>query len=63
MKKKETWTEEYAHCGECPYVDGGFGRHGCAKKSKVIKDLWGEIPEWCPLEDSDNTGKIKGGKL
>ena len=69
MKKKETWTEEYEHCGECPYTSDWFdtGKEGyrCdkVKRVRIIKDLWGEIPEFCPLEDSDNTGKIKGGKL
>ena len=65
MKKKETITFQYEHCGECPNVIDWYNvgkkkwmaGYRCGKTRKLIKDLWGEIPEWCPLEDSDNTGK------
>ena len=51
MKKKETWTEEYKHCGECLYVMTNYARkHRCTKTRRLIKDLWGEIPDWCTLE-------------
>ena len=56
MKKKEMITNIYEHCGEC----GNCGylcpkeRYVCTKwHDRIIKDLWGEIPKWCPLEDSD----------
>lgn len=53
----ETVTFEYEHCGECPHP--GFlvadfdprcrlAKHG--RGNRIIKDLWGEIPDWCPLE-------------
>ena len=58
MKKKETWTEEYEHCGECPhakerYIGADVCRslkYKCIKTRRIIKDLWGEIPDFCPLE-------------
>ena len=60
MKKKETITNIYEHCGECPCAEFSVwnerkivARFKCDKKRKVIKDLWGEIPKWCPLEDAE----------
>lgn len=58
MKKKETITYEYEHCGECPNAEDYFPelkpRYRCLKEQRrVIKDLWGEIPDWCPLETVD----------
>ena len=53
--KTVTITEEYEHCGECIYVEdcGGSRKTGykCSKADRVIKKLWGVIPEWCPLEE------------
>ena len=54
MRKKETIANIYEHCGECPNCDAYeyVKVHRCYKRSRVriIKDLWGEIPDWCPLE-------------
>ena len=59
MKKKETMVAIYEYCGECPNVSDWYdtGRDGyrCdkVKRMRIIKDLWGEIPGWCPLETVD----------
>ena len=39
-----------------PVLDGLPLRYVCTrrKRNKVIKDLWGEIPNWCKLEDSND---------
>ena len=60
MTKKETVTFEYEHCGECPHaedrMDGNYLCYVCTrrKRNKSIKDLWGEIPNWCHLENSND---------
>ena len=54
MTKIETLTYEYEHCGDCPNIYGiaDFPDSECAcnKTRKIILDIWGDIPEWCPLE-------------
>jgi len=45
-----TVTTKIKHCGQCCWVDDASGRWKCPKKRRVIKELWGDIPEWCPLE-------------
>ena len=33
---------------------------GCYKKRmRIIKDLWGEIPKWCPLETVRDDNRIE----
>ena len=59
MRKVETMTFEYKNCWECSNVLGyglrkeepGSGK--CGKTKKKISDIWGEIPEWCPLPDKE----------
>lgn len=57
MIKQETITFEYEHCGECPnvlgWIDTGKEGNRCdrGKRTRIIKDLWGKIPDWCPLPD------------
>ena len=57
--KTDTLTFEYGHCGECPNVldwfDTGKSGERCdkGKRRRIIKNLWGEIPGWCPLEDKE----------
>ena len=54
MTKVETVSTEYEHCSECPYCDWIGGSSFCCKREEgkpIIKDIWGEIPKWCPLED------------
>ena len=59
MTKLDTYTEEYEHCGECAYAGDYFdtGKKGfrCenVKRKRVIPDLWGDIPDWCPLPDKE----------
>ena len=60
MKKKETITNIFEHCGECPHAgmpNVGFRtadyKYKCDKTRRIIKDLWGEIPSFCPLEDAE----------
>jgi len=52
----ETVTYEYEHCSECPHVLDYFdtGKKGwrCELKRRIIKEIWGEIPEWCPLDEA-----------
>ncbi len=58
MKKKETLTVEFEHCGECSWafdfperdVEGYRCDNSKHLRVRIIKDLWGEIPDWCPLE-------------
>lgn len=58
--RKETITFEYNHCGECPHpVDFVGGdkllKHRCGKDEEVrfLLNIWGGIPDWCPLEIKD----------
>ena len=50
-------TKEYEHCSKCPnwdWIDGIFSFYSCRKIEEgesIIKDIWGEIPKWCPLPD------------
>ena len=56
MSKVETVTMEYEHCGECPNGDWIGNSYLCCKIEEgepIIKDLWGEIPKWCPLPDKE----------
>ncbi len=52
MRKKETATFSYEACGECPHAEWyPDDKYKCNRKRKrIIRDLWGEIPKWCPLE-------------
>ncbi len=61
MTKIETITYEYEHCGECPWVLARFDsdKHWCEKEERIIPDLWGDIPDWCPLE----TKEVKNAKV
>ena len=49
MIKVETLTFEYEHCGDCPHPDQN-SKWKCSLRKRIIPVLWGEIPEWCPLE-------------
>lgn len=54
--KIETTTCEIEHCGMCSNADfapteKNKHRHKCYKTGRVIPDLWGKIPDWCPLEE------------
>ena len=55
MTKIETITTEIEHCAECPNVlswyDTGKKEPRCGKRKRIVCDLWGEIPSWCPLEE------------
>ena len=58
MTKIETTTDEIGHCGECSNADYSLTvknplRHKCHKTKRVIPDIWGEIPSWCPLETKE----------
>ena len=64
MTRIETLTFEYEHCSECPNILDWFdtGKRGdrCEKAKRgrgyrIIKDMSGEIPKWCPLEKKDLT--------
>lgn len=64
--KVETLTFEYEHCGECPNVfdwcDTGKKGYRCnrGKRIRIIPDLWGKIPDWCPLPNK--VEPVIGGK-
>lgn len=49
---------EIEHCGECPYTEVRDKPKKviwyCLKLLKDIPDLWGEIPEWCPLPNKED---------
>ena len=59
--KLDTITFEYAHCGECQYVDctwvSSKSKMYCTKLNPVRrlnrKVLWGKIPDWCILPDKE----------
>ena len=57
MTKIETITTEIEHCAECPNVlswyDTGKKEPRCGKRKRIVCDLWGEIPTWCPLPDKE----------
>ena len=58
MTKLETLTFEYERCGECPNADYQptercTNRHKCWKNGRVIPNLWGKIPKWCPLPNKE----------
>ncbi len=59
--KVEKITLEYRHCGECPHLrdwfDTGKAGYRCSKKRRIIPDLWGDIPDWCPLETKKEEGE------
>ncbi len=56
MTKLETITVEIGHCGECSnacLVYGKSYKYKCELVSKVIEDIWGKIPKFCPLPDKE----------
>ena len=60
MTRKETITFDYEHCGECSDIEMIFPakkllEYGCckAKGKRIIPDIWGDIPDWCPLPDKE----------
>jgi len=54
MTKVEVVEFEYECCGECPNAErASKGRHKCLLKRKIIPDINGDIPEWCPLEEKE----------
>ncbi len=55
MTKTETITFEYEHCGGCPNVlDIRPGKWKCMLgRREIIHDIWGKIPDWCPLPDKE----------
>lgn len=49
MRKK---LMEISKCYDCHHTSTIDCRnHKCFKTGKVIYDIFGEIPEWCPLPD------------
>jgi len=51
MTRIEVIQFEYENCGECPNVEkANRGKWKCLLKRKIVPDLWGKIPDWCPLE-------------
>ncbi len=57
MTKIETIIFEYEHCGECPCAlvefETGEGECDRGECRRIIPDLWGDIPDWCPLETKE----------
>ena len=58
MTKLFTHTEEIEHCGACAdildWLDTGLADKvwcGKTKRRRLIKNMWGEIPSWCPLPE------------
>ncbi len=49
--KIDALTCEYGHCGECARVEEHKNGWRCTKAGKMVKALWGDIPDWCPLPD------------
>lgn len=54
-------------CYECPYLQLLFvGSEGSCNHSEklgadaFIEDVYEEIPDWCPLEDTEEVGDAKG---
>ena len=42
-------TTEIEKCGECCEVEQAAEKWKCTLKNKIVPNLWGEIPKWCPL--------------
>ena len=64
MTKLETLTFEYERCGECPNADYQPTKRytaKCWKNGRVIPNLWGKIPKWCPLPNKEVEKLIDGG--
>jgi hypothetical protein len=65
MSKIETITFKINHCGECNHCMSNWSekraayRNSCELTRKQLKqdELWGEIPEWCPLPNSKPSQK------
>lgn len=54
MVKLYTHTQEIEHCGECANIGGPiYMKWKCLIMRRVIKDIWGEIPSWCPLKEKE----------
>ena len=53
--KVETITFEYEHCAECPNTLMDYNGDWCDRNQcrKRIPYLWGDIPDWCPLETKE----------
>ena len=57
MTKIDSLVHVFDHCGDCQHaldwIDTGKkgDRCGKGKRLRIIKDLWGEIPDFCPLEE------------
>ena len=49
-----TSTTEIEHCGKCAECGPPiYMKWKCLKTRRVIPDIWGEIPEFCPLPDKE----------
>ena len=58
MTKIDTVILEYEHCVECAYeekwaLNTDKSRCHRGKRSRTIPDIWGDIPDWCPLEEKE----------
>lgn len=59
MAKIEVLTFEYEECAECsnvidvPTKVEGKWKWRCGKTNRIIKEIRGKIPEFCPLPDKE----------
>ncbi len=57
MTKLLTVTTEVENCSGCLYIldwfDTGLRDWRCdqGKRRRIVKDIWGKIPDFCPLEE------------
>ncbi len=58
MNKVGTVIVEYEHCGKCLAALWSFNpnksdQSECDRTDRKIPNLWGDIPDWCPLETKE----------
>ncbi|KKM89165.1 hypothetical protein LCGC14_1251460 [marine sediment metagenome] len=54
MTKIYTATHEYKHCAVCSEARFTMaGKFKCRLRRRIIKDIEGDIPDFCPLPDKE----------
>ena len=58
MVKLFTHTQEIEYCAECANIEDTASYYRCIAglKFRKVKDIWGEIPSWCPLPEKATDG-------
>ena len=59
MTKIEAVSFEYEHCGDCYHAYDKT----CDLTGKKIPEMWGKIPDWCPLENKSTKDELLKQKV